>query len=574
MEGRTVLPMIIIISGIILLIAFFIISSYFRRKIYKEIDALEGRKIQILNKPLTDEIAKVKGIEMVGKTEEQFELWRTEWDEIVTIHLPNLEEHLFDAEEAADKYLFKKAKGYLADMHAHLKQIEDRIAFIKNEVNELITSEELNRKEINDLKEQYKQLRKYLLTHHIELGGTAAFFDKELEQLSEQFTAFNTASDSGDHLEARRVLLTIDKKLIDMQEKVDVVPELIVQIKSELPNTFKELELGVKEMSEQGYLLEHLGVQKEIDQIKKLHEQVKELITQEVKIAEATDVIQDIHKKVDQVYDVLEAEVLAKKFVTDEREQINQRMQASAEQLVLLKEETEEVQLSYQIEKENLDLQKGLEKSLHKLQNRLAIIEEALDDKSHSFTSIREMLEEVNLQMEELQGTSQSYQDKLQNLRKDELQAIKKVQEFRRSIAEIRRMAQKSNLPGLPEAFYNKMDEAISAIELAVEKLDARPLQMQQVSEHIEEAEKTVVSFTKQAEAIIDQAIWAERVIQYGNRYRSRYNSVAIKLATAEDKFRHFQYEEALELAADAVEEVEPGVIQVLEEKFEELERV
>lgn len=47
---------------------------------------------------------------MTGQTEELFERWRNQWDDVVTVKLPDLEEMLFDAEEHTDRYRFKKAK--------------------------------------------------------------------------------------------------------------------------------------------------------------------------------------------------------------------------------------------------------------------------------------------------------------------------------------------------------------------------------------------------------------------------------------------------------------------------------
>ena len=47
---------------------------------------------------------------MTGETEEMFENWRIEWDAIITDHMPEVEELLFDAEELVDKYRFSRSK--------------------------------------------------------------------------------------------------------------------------------------------------------------------------------------------------------------------------------------------------------------------------------------------------------------------------------------------------------------------------------------------------------------------------------------------------------------------------------
>jgi len=89
---------------ILLLVAIIVYGFLKRKKIYAEVDRLESWKLRILNEPVTDEIAKVKQLNMTGQTEEKFESWRVTWDEIVTNELPAIDDLLFEAEEAADRY--------------------------------------------------------------------------------------------------------------------------------------------------------------------------------------------------------------------------------------------------------------------------------------------------------------------------------------------------------------------------------------------------------------------------------------------------------------------------------------
>ncbi|HZH62547.1 MAG TPA: septation ring formation regulator EzrA, partial [Metabacillus sp.] len=94
-----------VLIGLVLLICILSGAGYmFRRKIYKEVDRLEARKIEVMNRSIIDELSKVKELKMTGQAEELFEQWRSEWDEIITSQLPEIEELLFDAEEFADKY--------------------------------------------------------------------------------------------------------------------------------------------------------------------------------------------------------------------------------------------------------------------------------------------------------------------------------------------------------------------------------------------------------------------------------------------------------------------------------------
>ena len=88
-----------------------------RKRLYKQIDELEQWKISLMNRPVPEELSKIKSLNMMGETEQLFEKWRNEWDDIVAVQLPNIEEKLFDIEEAVVKYRFMKAKEKIGRAH-------------------------------------------------------------------------------------------------------------------------------------------------------------------------------------------------------------------------------------------------------------------------------------------------------------------------------------------------------------------------------------------------------------------------------------------------------------------------
>ena len=101
----------LVIIAIVIVLVLLVVGYIMRKKYYKEIDRLETAKLELMHRPVAEEMAKVKRLNMTGQTEELFENWRKTWDNIVTIQLPDIDEMLFDAEEYTDKYRFKQAKN-------------------------------------------------------------------------------------------------------------------------------------------------------------------------------------------------------------------------------------------------------------------------------------------------------------------------------------------------------------------------------------------------------------------------------------------------------------------------------
>ena len=110
--------------------------------------------------------------------------------------------------------------------------------------------------------------------------------------------------------------------------------------------------------------------------------------------------------------------------------------------------------------------------------------------------------------------------------------------------------------------------EAKESIEDVQSKLEEKPLDMGSVHIFLEKAIASVTSLYENTQVLIEEMLLAEKVIQYGNRYRSRYPAVAEALRTAEQYFRDYEYERALEVAASAIEKVDPGSIDKIEAQY------
>ena len=268
----------IIISLIVIIAAVILIGTLSRRQIYKQIDKLESWKIDIMNRPITNEISKVKRLKMYGETEEKFETWRAEWDDIVTVELPEVEEKLFEAEEMADKFRFRQAKTITEDIRSTLEHAERRIDGLLKDLDLLITSEEQNREDIVSVKSDYHEVKKQLLTQRRHYQKAIVPIELELHEIELAFERYDKQTEEGNYLEARNTLMETRKALDELQYKMDTIPGLYQELQSNLPDQVKELRDGYQEMIEQGYVLDHIMIEKELKDLeKKLASLISEL---------------------------------------------------------------------------------------------------------------------------------------------------------------------------------------------------------------------------------------------------------------------------------------------------------
>jgi septation ring formation regulator len=552
------------IALIIVVVGLIIYGVYSRKQIYKEVDRLEAIKMELMHMPVAEEISKVKELNMTGETEELFERWREQWDDIVTADLPKIDELLFETEEAADKYRFKKAKQLLVHIQEQLTEIKGSIQTILDELQNLIGSEQSNRRDSEELSQFYREVKKKLLAHRYTYGKAEKNLERALSEIKSRFTLFEEATNNGNYLHAREIVLSIKQDLTTINEYLEDIPRLLTECQTTLPSQLGELADGYEEMCEQGYVLEHLQIKETLEilsnDLKWIVEQVEDLNIEEAKVRLA-----EVNQIIEQLYDALEKEVYAYHQINRESNNVASLLRELQDKNKELREETVFVQQSYQLNQAELDIYHKTERELKRLSNLYYNVANRIAEHNLAYTVIQEELNEVSLQLRHVKNQQQSYIETLQALRKDELAAKERIQELRKLLIEAKRLIQKGNLPGVPAEYKKRVEEARNSLRDVMAKLEEKPLDIVAVNELIEQATETVQLTFTETEEMIRDAFLVEKVIQYGNRYRSRHQFVAQSLQKAEESFRKYNYHAAFQQAASAIEQVEPGAVERLE---------
>ncbi|MBM4762572.1 septation ring formation regulator EzrA [Bacillus sp. B15-48] len=556
-----------LIAGLGLIIGLFLIGYFVKRKYYNEVDKYETWKIDLMDRPVLDEMAKVKKLNMTGQTEELFERWRKEWDEIVTTELPNIEEYLFDAEEYTEKYRFRKAKEKLAMIEKSLEKIEENINRILKELNELVGSEEKNRNEIDSLKEQYRECRKNLLAHRHSFGESEGTLEEQLNVVLQMFQVFDEKTEKGNYLEAREIVLQIKTNLDEIVVKMELIPQFLHDCQVGLPSQIGELREGFREMTVQGYQLDHIGIEAEIGELEKNLVDFQMKINQ-TEIGEIQQGLEEAKQKVESFFDLLENEVMAKHKLSEMQPELNELFVQAVDDSEKIQEEINTVRQSYHVADNEVEAHSLAEKKLKQLLKKYEVLALKINQGETAFSFLIEELTLVEEELKSCQHEQELFKEKLNALRKDELEARGKVRELSREVTEMIKLISKSNLPGLSQNYKYLLEDAKESIQNVADRLEQKPLNIPTIQQYLEIAELTVEKLADTTKEMVENVNLAEKIIQYGNRYRSRYPSVANGLDAAEEAFRNYEYQQAIEKATAVIEEVEPGAIKKINELF------
>ncbi|EGA90742.1 septation ring formation regulator EzrA [Planococcus donghaensis MPA1U2] len=553
-----------IIIAVIILLAVTIIGFMFRKKHLAEIERLEQLKLQIQNKPILEELTKVKQLNMNGQTEEMFERWRNVWTEIMDVHIPKIDASLYDAEEAINRFRFSKASKLEQDTEVKIDSVDQQMNSILVELEELIGSEEKNRSEIDLLQEKYRRARKNLLAHHQSYGDAGEPLEKKLESFIPLFDEYEKLTGEGNYLKAREIVIGLSAEGEEAFLLVDDIPSLLADIQTKIPSYIAELRQGKSEMEENSYYLGHLELTLQLDEIEEELEVLKENIAN-LEMTQTKIAVEKIKDRIDSFYEMLEKEVEAKMYVDEHRVDTERHLEVVARDTKEMEEESRYVQHSYKISESEAAIPKSCMDKMEQLAKRFELLMTRLEEDQSAYSSLQEELVHIREDLSIVDSTQIDFMTSLKSLRIEENKAREKVELLKRKLQETDRLLHKANIPGIPEDMDVRLEEAEEHLFVTMQTLREVPLNIKLVHSYLEQAEKSIEEGHAKAVEIVENVLLIERIIQYGNRYRKSNLQLDAKLEEAEESFRQLRYTKALEEAATAVENFEPGSMKRIE---------
>lgn len=566
MVGR--LFMATFIGFLLVIIVLLIIGLILRKRIYDSVDRLESWKLDVMERNVAAQLSKIKNLNLSGETLEKFEEWKDRWETIVTKDLAGIEEYLMDAEEAADRFFIPKAKRVLAQTEEVLQGIEVDIEEILKGLDTLIESAEESRAEVEELEPTIKELRRTLSKNRYQYGKAEVYFERQIDQLEEALATYHELVEAGNYFEAKELVIKMKQEKTDLEELIQDFPVTLKKCRHEIPQQLENLLMGMKEMKENGYRIEHLGFGKEINTYKSMASDLVEKL-EKGETKEATQFVKDTEARIDEMYLLLEKEAVAKSFIESKFPSLKEGFAAIADQYEATQEEVEDLKKTYYLEDNDMEKYLSLNKLVTTMEEDLESISYNMESSEVGHSELRDQLEIGFEKLDELEKSLEEFKESIKTLRKDEMEARESLQEMRSQLYQLNRKLKKSNIPGVPSFIWNHLEDTTTKNTQVVQALERTPLDMATVQESLAEARTAFDQLVEEANLMLEQAFLTEQVIQYANRYRSKYPILSAKLSESERLFRAYEYEAALETAVKAVEEIEPGALKKIEETME-----
>lgn len=556
----------LIIFGTILvaLIIFMIVYHSIKLKIYRqEILDLQNQINGIKTLPLQYRLGRVQSIaKNMPEVAEEYEQFTKDFEKITEFQKNELGVLVNEVDESlfyGKTHGIKKKFALIREMtQRYDHDAKDLLARIEK-VTEI---ENIQRVEIIRVKGKYREVGNEYEKIRVKVEEFVPHALEMFKELDDDFVKLETLMNNQMFADAKNFTEEIENRIDSLQENLKDLPSYVYVVSDLLPSKIDKVDELITSLEGDEYALEEMNIAARCQEVDK---QMEESIAhvKNVDIKGAAEVLEPLTGLIEELVIDLGKELDSyKQFKEKWRESYNELQRLTDVYQNTMKEyrrlitefviDEEEVVISKkyeefkQIQKDANDLIEQMESGHFAYANMLEHVENLYDRMMQHDT----YLEEFEKQKEDIETKNQKTEELLENINI--------------VLLEIKSEIKNEHLPLVNDSYRDYIADSYNKVEEIKRFKAHKPVVLNELCAKVEGARDVIYKLYDNVHNMIVTAGMVEDAIVYANRYRSMFLEVNTELTKAEVLFRNGEYRNALQVAVDILERLEPG-------KYEEL---
>ncbi|MCF1783205.1 septation ring formation regulator EzrA [Lactobacillus mulieris] len=558
---------LIIISIVVLLIAATGSMLMLNRRQSKILSFFEQDLNDLEDLGISADIKNLAQMELAGESLKTFNSWKKVYEKANDKIIPDLHERIEQCQEINTHYNLLRARKEIKAIDSAIDSVSEDLNKTKEVFRQLLESNRANKLQYDSLIKIYRDIRKEVLAASFYYGPALEKIEDELSELERHFNNAKNLSAQGDYVEGKRVLEKIDKRLAHLKDLLPRIKKAQNAIQDVYPEQLDELTNAYRKMRVDKLAVSEIDFLEEVKKLQTLLEKSRDLEAR-LEIDELESNNAQLAKKIDGLYDVITKEYSARPFVEQNQDKILRllsHLENGSNQLI---DKLEHIDQSYELTHGELQEAKDLSKEVSKMEEKYNQDVQALADGKGVYSEIKERWLKQLERISKIEKREKELVDEVDGLYEAEKMANESISGFKQDVALIYRRLQRRNLPGKPDSFIQMYTLVVNEISHTSQELNQVRINMEKISEEMIQISDDVDRLKKEADQIINYAALVELTVQYSNKYRTNPKVAKARRTTMDLYSRAYNYKDALDTIATAMEQVEPGSYQRIESAY------
>lgn len=557
-----------IIGVVAITVTLFTIQRKTKNKLEKELTRLETLKNLIISSGILTEMEKVKALINNDKLIETYKKWEKRYKKIEKEDIPRLTDKLLVCAELIDNKNFKEASYELSKTEIDIYYVKTDMELLLEDIKEITNSEERNRNAVTKLKTVFRSVVNKYTSNMNDYKGMEERVNMQFENINKLLSAFERAMEQNDYEEVGKIVHALDDLINNIKIVIDETPTVILMGKMIIPRKITELENMAAKMKKDGYNIEYINLEYNIEESKK---KISDIFDR-LKMLNLEDSIFELKTILDyfeSLYNDFDKEKQAKKEYEMLMEQIGIKLSRLTSVIKSIYEEVSILKETYALTKEELS---GLENISNEIKEEKLSFKEINDrtlTKTTPYSRLSKTGELISVKISKTEDKLESAIKSLGSLKEDEVRAREQLTEIRTILKDAKDMMKSYNIPVIPKIYFTELSEAKESTKNIIKELEKKPIVISDLNTRVDTSRDLVLKLYGLSSELTKAAKMAEMTIVYGNRYRSSNKEVETGLIKAEVLFRKGEYKKSLETSIDAISTIEPNIHKKLISAYE-----
>ena len=546
-------------SGLIIMVLN-LIQSRKNKKFKRTLEKLEIEKNKLATSPIVPELAKVEAFLNNDKLKELYDEWTKRLNQIKEVQIPKLSDLILDAEYSLSQMDYKSTMYKIAKLEMELYKVRTSSDFLFGEIKDLTSSEERSRTIITGYKARYRTLYEKFLESKNEYGIFDEKVNKQFTVIAKRFEDFENIMENNEYTEVDELLNIIDELLNHMAVVVEEVPSIVLMVTTILPRRINEIETIYNQMVDAGYPLDYLNVEYNIGEVNKKIEEITKR-TRKLDMNESLMELKVLLEYFDTLYNDFEKEKVARKTYEEKVVLFSTKLTKINSVVDQIFDEINDIKNVYNLKEEDITTLNKIRGELFDLNTNYKVLQD--HTKFNNTFAYSKLVKEVEGLSNNLSHTEEKLNQTLNiigSMHDDEVRARQQLEEIKSVLKDSKLLLREYKLPVIPDVYYVELNEATTAIKEIIKELDKKPITIDVLNTRVDTARDLVLKLYTKTRDMLKNAMFAEKSIIYGNRYRSTYEDVNKNLTIAEQLFYKGEYKKSFEYTVNTLNKIEPGI--------------
>ena len=560
MNSKLLLPMIFFLLAFILIIIGLVVYQGNKKKKFKhEIEDLDIEKNKLISVPILTELSKVRELVKTDDLKNKLNEWDNLFKEIKEEKIDLLTDLITEADFLIEKKEYNNAIRKIAFIEIMLKSLKRKTDNLLEEIKVVTGSEERNRSIVTKLKVVYRELQSKCERTEKDYEPIKETIESEFKRIDALFKKFEDFMDRNDYVSVEEIVIELDTSINKFKGFLEITPDLILMATVLIPSKISETNTYYFRMQRDGYPLDYLNIEYNIKEIKsKIN-----IIIENLKVFEVGDSEIELKTMLDYfntIFVSFDKEKDAKEKFRENIKILKKKIESVNKVVYDIYIQMDDIKSTYDLTDSEISKFSIINKNLEKINEDYKVLYEHGKGRTFAYSKLMEELEGLNNRLVRLQDDLDYRLKSITSMKDDESRAKEQLNMIENLLLQSKAKLKDYKIPVIPNGYFIELKEAGEAIREIIKELDKKPIVIKILNIRVDTARDLVFKIYNKTNDIVKSVIICEDLIIYGNRYRSVDDNINKAVDEGIVLFEKGLYKQAINVLMKALSVVDENI--------------